>query len=195
MIFQRIAVLLHEKKQRNRLMRDAFFITASIAAGIAIKKFGIVNMLFQTTQQMDVIGSIVAGIFFVSIFTAVPAGVILYELAQANSVLLIALLGGFGSLIGDLIIFYFVRNSVAKDLEYIAQQHHQDRLVHIVKQRLFRWMLITLGAIIVASPIPDEIGLALMGISRMKLVHFIPLSFVLNFCGILIIALIAKSMM
>jgi uncharacterized membrane protein YdjX (TVP38/TMEM64 family) len=44
-----------------------------------------------------------------------------------------------------------------------------------------------LGAIIIASPLPDEMGVGLMGISKLKTSQFILLSFVLNAIGIFIV--------
>jgi hypothetical protein len=41
-----------------------------------------------------------------------------------------------------------------------------------------------LGALIIASPLPDEFGLALMGISRMRALVLMPISFVMNALGI-----------
>jgi len=44
----------------------------------------------------------------------------------------------------------------------------------------------------VISPLPDELGLAMMGLSKMKTSLFIPISFILNSLGILAIGLITK---
>jgi hypothetical protein len=60
--------------------------------------------------------------------------------------------------------------------------------------RVFRAVMPFLGALIIASPLPDELGLVFLGISKLKTRYFLPLSFVLNFFGILIIGLIAKSL-
>ena len=44
-----------------------------------------------------------------------------------------------------------------------------------------------IGAIIIASPFPDEIGVSLMGISKMKTYQFILISFLLNAIGIFLV--------
>ena len=51
-----------------------------------------------------------------------------------------------------------------------------------------------LGALIIASPLPDELGLAMMGVARIKLRVLIPISLVLNFAGIVLIGLIANAL-
>jgi hypothetical protein len=57
----------------------------------------------------------------------------------------------------------------------------------------FAWILPVLGAFIIASPFPDEIGIGLMGISRMKTWQFLLLAFVLNSTGIFFIVTLANS--
>ena len=95
---------------------------------------------------------------------------------------------------GDLIIFLFIRNRLAEDFGYLIQKTSSGRLIAIFKLRIFRWLVPLLGALVVASPLPDELGLAMMGLSKMKTSLFIPVSFVLNATGILIIGLIAKTL-
>src|SRR3989304_3240061 len=52
--------------------------------------------------------------------------------------------------------------------------------------RFFRWLIAFLGALVIASPLPDELGLMMMGFSKMRTLFFIPISFLLNSLGILI---------
>jgi hypothetical protein len=48
------------------------------------------------------------------------------------------------------------------------------------------------GAIIIASPLPDELGLALLGVSTLSRPQFFLLSFAMNSLGIFIILLVAQ---
>ena len=48
-------------------------------------------------------------------------------------------------------------------------------------------MLPVIGAIIIASPLPDELGVSLMGMSQMKASRFILLSYILNSIGIFLV--------
>ena len=114
-------------------------------------------------------------------------------MAQTNSILLMAFFGGLGALLGDLIIFCFVKNNLSEDFLYLIKKTKSERLMSIFRLKLFRWLIPLLGAIVVASPLPDELGLMMMGLSKMKTALLIPLSFLLNSLGILIIGLIAKA--
>ena len=58
------------------------------------------------------------------------------------------------------------------------------RFFAVFHRRMFRWVLPFVGALIIASPFPDEIGLGLMGLSRMRVRDLMIISFVMNAIGI-----------
>ena len=166
----------------------------SILIAIILAKTGALQDLITSTQEVKFVGSFIAGILFVSVFTVAPATIALGEIAQSNSAITVAIIGGLGALIGDLIIFRFVRDRVSQHLFYLIKISKSERLFSIFKLRLFRWIIPFVGALIIASPLPDEIGVSMLGLSKMKNSYFILLSFILNSAGILIIGLIAKSL-
>ena len=181
------------EKQNNNLMRDLAVIALSITIAVIMVKTGALKSLLVSTQEMKFIGSFIAGIFFVSIFSAAPATVVLAEIAQSNSVFWVAFFGGIGALVGDLVIFRFIKDRLAEDFYHLIRKTKSERLLTIFKLKLFKWLVPFFGALVVASPLPDELGLMMMGLSNMKTSLFMPISFLLNFLGILAIGLIAKT--
>ncbi|MBI4085598.1 MAG: hypothetical protein HY432_03810 [Candidatus Liptonbacteria bacterium] len=179
-------------RQKGNLIRDLGIIVFSIFVAVVLVKTGAVEYLLANAEGSKFLGSFLAGLFFVSIFTVVPAAVVLIEIAKINPVWEVALIGGAGALAGDFIIFQFVRDNLVADIRWLVQKTKQERLVSIFHLKLFRWLVPFVGALVIASPLPDEIGLAMMGLSKMKTAAFIPVSFLLNFLGILIIGLMAK---
>ncbi|MFA5084397.1 MAG: hypothetical protein WC475_03420 [Candidatus Paceibacterota bacterium] len=179
---------------KNNLTRDLGVIALSIIIAIILIKTGALKNLLTTTQELKFIGSFIAGIFFVSVFTAAPATVVLAEIVKTNSIFWVAFFGGIGALAGDLIIFRFVKDNLSADFLYLVKKSKSERFMSIFRLKLFRWLVPFVGALIVASPLPDEIGLAMMGLAKMKTALFVPLSFLLNFLGILVIGLIAKAL-
>ncbi len=174
-------------------MRDLGIIILGIIVAILLVKTGILSELLSSTKDWMPLGSFLAGIFFVSVFTAAPSAVVLFEMARSGSPFEIAVFGGLGALVGDMVIFQFVKNSLSEDIEWFMKRSRGERLVAIFRFKLFRWLVPFMGALIVASPLPDEIGIAMMGLSKMKTALFVPISFSLNTLGILIIGLIAKG--
>ncbi len=174
-------------------MRDAGIIVLSIAIAVILAKTGALGEILTRTQGMEFLGSFLAGMFFVSLFTVAPAAVVLVEIAQANSLIGVALFGALGALAGDLIIFRFMKDNVTADIAWLTRGAKWARFRAALRQPLLRWLVPVVGAIIVASPLPDELGVAMMGLSKMRTALFVPLSFTLNFAGILAIAWIAKG--
>src|SRR3989338_5980948 len=178
----------------NNLARDLGLIVLSVFIAVILAKTGGLESLITSTKEVRFIGSFIAGIFFVSVFTAAPATVALGEIAQSNSIITVAIIGGLGALIGDLLIFRFIRDKISQDFSYLVKLSRTERFFSVFKLKLFRWLIPFVGALIVASPFPDEVGLAMLGLSKTKTSVFIPLSFFLNLIGILIIGLIAKTL-
>jgi len=176
----------------NNLVRDMAIVVLSIFVAIILAKTGALASLITSTQEVRFIGSFIAGILFVSVFTAAPATVALGEIAQSNSVIAVALIGGLGALIGDLLIFRFVKDKLSEDLLGLVGRSNSEKLAAILGMKSLRWVVPLIGALIIASPLPDEIGVAMLGLSKMKNSLFIPLSFILNSAGIFVIGLISK---
>lgn len=179
--------------RKHNLMRDLSIIIIGIVVAIIFVKSGMLSRVLESTKEIKFFGSFVSGIFFTSVFTAVPATFIFAELAKTDSIFWVSILGGFGALFGDFIIFRFVRDNLSRDFLYLIKKTKSGRFFSIFKIKFFGWIVPFFGALIIASPLPDEIGLAMMGLSKMKIYLFVPLSFLLNSIGILIICLITKS--
>jgi len=179
---------------RNNVVIDIGLIVFSVLVAIILTRTGGLQGILTATQETRFIGSFIAGIFFVSIFTAAPATVALGEIAQYSSAISVAIIGGLGALVGDLMIFHFVRDRVSEDFSYLVKMAKSKKIIAVFKFKMFRWLILFFGALIVASPLPDEIGVTMIGLSKLKTSWFIPLSFFLNSVGILIICLIAKSL-
>lgn len=134
------------------------------------------------------IGVFLAGVLFVSTFTVTTGAVILLILAERLSPIEIGVIAGLGAVLGDFIIFRFIKDNLAREVksiyEHIDSNHHVERLLHT---KYFSWTLPVIGAIIIATPFPDEIGVSLMGISKMKTYQFVFISFILNAIGIFLL--------
>jgi uncharacterized membrane protein YdjX (TVP38/TMEM64 family) len=139
------------------------------------------------------IGSILTGIFFVSTFTVAPATVVLYHLAQVYNPFLIAITAGFGAMIGDLFIFRFFKSTLLTELAPLIDHIKKQPLFVLFESAHFGWLTPVIGAIIIASPFPDEIGIGMMGLSRISVWQFAVLTFVFNALGILVVVLFAQT--
>lgn len=181
------------RHHKIHLIRDLIVIALSIFFGIWFAQSGLLEELLLKPRGIKLLEIFIAGSLFTSAFTTVPAMIALGGMAQVEPLLLVAFVGAIGAVVGDYIIFRFVRDSVAEDLEHLVRLAHADRFLHVFKRRLFRFFVPLLGALVIASPLPDELGIALLGFSRAKISLVIPISFCFNFLGILVVGLVARG--
>ncbi len=151
-------------------------------------------LLRQSISEWGYIGALVAGILYVFGLTAAPATAIFLLMADHYNIVVLGILGGLGSLLGDFMIFKLIRYSFADEIRTLFQ----ERIVHYFTRRVphaLRKMFIPLVAgFIIASPLPDEVGVFLLAASpRVTSRFFAMLCYVLNTAGIFVILGIGRA--
>lgn len=179
-------------KSGKLIVRDLLIIVGSVLFAIFLNKYGILDTIVFRTKDYYLLGVFVAGLFFTSIFTTAPAIAVLASFGLIHPPLTVAILGGLGAMCGDLLMFRFIKKDVTTDLDFILKKTKSKRIQHIIHLKAFRWFLTSLGAFVIASPLPDELGLALMGLSKVSIALFIPVSLIFNSIGIYVIAILAR---
>ncbi len=176
-------------------VRDLFVFAASLVAAYAIIRFGLVHALAEQLSEFAPLGFFIAGFFFTSFATIVPAGVALGEFSQTFPLPLVALVGALGSVCADLLLFRLSRDHVREDLRALLSYPKVRRLRAFLRTPSLRFFSMALGALIIASPLPDELGVTLMGLSRTDIKLFIAVAYVFNFIGIFAIGTLARGVM
>ncbi len=172
----------------NRLKRDAFIIVVSILGAYFLSTSSLLNNIFLVNAQSELIGVFFAGILFTSLFTTPIAIAMFITLSAAVNPIAMAGIGALGAVVGDVVLFSLVRFSFQKDVEHLLSVPRYRRFFAIFHRRMFRWILPFVGAVIIASPLPDELGVGLMGVSRMKTRSLVVVSYIMNAIGIGLIA-------
>ncbi len=168
-------------------------IALSIVLAVYLVSSGVLERLFSISQELNYIAAFITGIFFTSVLTMAVAAVSFVKIAPTMPPFILALYGALGAVIGDAIIFFFVKDALAEDVMELIKASGFRRYLSIFRLRLFRWLLPLLGALILASPISDELGLALMGLSKVRPWVVLSFAFVLNFIGIFAIAVAVRG--
>ncbi len=128
--------------------------------------------------------------FAVAMFIAAPTGPNPY---------LAALIAGFGACLSDLCIFGLARLSFTEELHRLrstvilqrlhALFHHQS-----IPERVRQYILWSFAGLVIASPLPDEFGVVLLGgVTNIDSRWFGILCFTLNTAGILLILLASRT--
>ncbi|OGY63203.1 MAG: hypothetical protein A3I89_01055 [Candidatus Harrisonbacteria bacterium RIFCSPLOWO2_02_FULL_41_11] len=151
---------------------------------------GVLRQFIDVLSQFGYFGAFIAGIFFVSTFTVVPAGTVLVLFADSHNIFLVTLFGALGSIIGDYLIFKFFKDGLTDELRQIFQKIGGDsifRAHYIAHTKYFAWLGPVIGALIIASPLPDELGVGILGIYRLSTKKFIAITFLLDAIGIFLL--------
>ena len=179
---QNIAQKWHGWRFKNTSM-----LILSLVLFFWLAKTPLVDGAIHHIGGLGYLGAFITGIFFVSTFTVVPASVVLFRLAESLRPIEVALLAGLGAMLGDYIIYKFMKDKVFEELMPLIQKLHTPKLKLLFKSPYFAWVLPVVGAIVIASPLPDEAGVSMLGLSKMKQWQFFLLAFVLNSVGIFVI--------
>lgn len=177
----------------NRIITDLAILGVSIAAAIIIVETHAVSMVLEYFHTDAAIASFFAGMFFTSVITTAPAIAVLGELGLEGNLFVVAVFGGLGAVLGDYFIFVFVRDRVSEDIAHLMTGKTLARYRALLRRRTFKRVLPFIGGFIIASPLPDELGLALLGMSHVRTSKFAIISFTFNALGIFLIGMVARS--
>lgn len=181
-------------KNTNFISQDLSIIFFSILFALILIKTSALSVILDGAIGLRWLGSFVAGMFFTSVFTTTPAIISLGTIASKGSILSTAFFGALGAVVGDLVIFRFIRDRLSDHLTVLMEHtSYWKRVKALFRLRYFRWGTFLLGGLIISSPLPDEIAISLMGLTKMNTRTFIPISFAFNFIGILIIGFVARA--
>lgn len=179
----------------KELFKDLCILAVGIAVAFALVKLGYVERFLTVTDGMYILASFAAGMLFTSVVTVAPASVALVALSTRLPAIDVAFWGACGAMIVDYLIFTFIRTSVSREIFAALKRPLRRQLISLFHFGFMRWGVAMLGALIVASPLPDELGVALLGFSRVKTHHFVVLTFTMNFIGILALAGAASAVL
>jgi hypothetical protein len=176
-----------------KTQRDLAFLLLSIVVAIVVAESGVMELLRGVPERWTLFAAFVSGIGFASAFFAAPATVAIFHFAKTVPFWHVAVVAAWGAMVGDSMIFRFLKDGLVDDFRFFLEEEGtKRRLAALFRSKIFHWISAFVAALIIASPLPDEIGLALFGVLRFDLKRFLPISFALNFLGIFIIALFGR---
>lgn len=152
---------------------------------------GLSNLIPESFIEWGYLGIFISGILYVFSFTAPIATALILIFSTNKNIILLGLIAGIGSLVGDMIIFHFIRISFADEIEELSNHKLSIFTLKKIPQRYQKYLAYIIGAIFIATPLPDEIGVTILASSKeVKLKHFGIISYILNTGGIFLIAIL-----
>ena len=180
-------------RYREWKYKNTTFLVVSLLIFFFFADSMIIRQFINNVGSLGYLGAFITGIFFVSTFTVAPAAVVLFHLAGHLNPFEVAILAGLGAVVGDYIIFRFLKDRVFEELRPLFNRWGGTQISELLHTPYFAWLLPVIGATIIASPLPDELGVGILGIAKMKHWQFLILSFFLNTAGVFVIVTLARS--
>lgn len=182
----------HKKHRKLTLRRrwQRFEFKHTVLAIVCITAFvllldtTIVQGFLNEITSLGYLGIFLSGVMFVSFFTAAPAIVLLAAFTQEYNIAVVATVAGLGAMLGDWLILRFAEDQIARELKPIARRLKLLSFINLLHRKKFKPVTATVGAIVVASPLPDEAGIALLGLSHISTGQLLGVTYVLNAAGI-----------
>lgn len=142
------------------------------------------------------IGVFLAGFFYAYGFTAAPATLVLLSIAKDESLIWASLAGGLGALVGDIAMFLFIRHTFDDELHHLSESKYVKKLEAeelMLFGRFKKYVKVTFASFLIASPMPTEIGVAMLAsIRALSTKKFLVIAYALHTTGIFIILLVGN---
>jgi hypothetical protein len=147
----------------------------------AIARLGLIdNFAARASEANQLVYTLVSGAMYSFSFTAGLSVLLFSEMSITQEMVFpLALIAALGGLFADLLIFRFIKDVILHELG----SHAKNLIVRATKTKIAKVALGALGAIIIASPFPDELGLTFMGVSKIKFWELVVLTYALDTLG------------
>jgi hypothetical protein len=161
--------------------------------------YGGLDWLHGAHGASGYLAAFIGGLLFTFGFTA-PFGIgVFLEIGHSLNPILGTIVGGIGALLADLLIFQIMRFELFHDELHslrsarVVQWMHEKLHHENFPEKLRKYLLWSFAGIIIASPVPDEFGVALVSsLTTINKKAFAILSLIANMSGILLMILGSK---
>ncbi|MBS3075563.1 hypothetical protein J4429_03830 [Candidatus Pacearchaeota archaeon] len=153
-----------------------------------------INAFVTGLNSWSYIGIFIAGMLFSFGFTT-PFAIGFFIVLNPENIFLFGALAGFGALISDFFMFKFIRFSFTDEFERLEHTKLIKKISNSIEKNLGHkisvYLLYIFVGIIIASPLPDEVGVMMIaGVTKIKPIIFALISLICNTIGITLLLLI-----
>jgi hypothetical protein len=139
-------------------------------------------------------GTFLAGLLYPYALTSAAGTGILLIIAKEQNFLLAGVIAGIGALISDVFLFLFVTHSFSDEVQKISEETVVRSANRLIPNSIRVYLLATFAGLLIASPLPTEIGILLMtSIRSLSFKKFISIIYILHASAIFIILLIGNA--
>jgi len=148
----------------------------------------------QGINSLGYLGAFAAGVLFSFGFTT-PFAIGIFITIGYDNIFLTAIVGGAGALLSDLLIFRIIKVSFMDEFKQLSKSPPFKVISNLIEKDLSKkikiYLLYAMAGIIIASPLPDEVGVSLLaGLTTIRIEKLAIISFLMNTLGIFILLMI-----
>jgi hypothetical protein len=170
--------------------RRALVVLAGLLAAALLYLSGAAHALVSSFAGLGYFGALLAGFFFSSGLTTPTALLVLAELSLQHPPGLVALLAAFGATVAD---FWLFRLFKAASPDTLRLTRAVTRRLRRSRNSLLYRATPLLAGLVMASPLPDELALALYGVEDYEERGFLVFTFLFKLLGVLAVSLAAGA--
>lgn len=168
----------------------------SLVIGTILFVSGILHQFAALLAPLGYVGALLNGFFFSSALTSAISSLLFVELGNTLSPLPTAILGGLAAMATDIILYRFFKDRLFGELHILGNTlfspQRLQRFILFLQKPWLRWLLPILGMLVIGSPFPDEIGIALFGLAGVQLRFLSFITFTANTLGIYLLLTIGR---
>lgn len=164
----------------------------SIIIAIFILSSSPVHLFIQQAGEWSYFGAFFVGLFYSYTLTSPLSAATFFVFNNGYNPFFIAIIGGFGAMIGDFFIFKFVKSGILPEAKLLAKDLKMPNLSSPKLIHMLHKFAPFIAGFIIGSPLPDEVGAAMFGAIRYDTKKFLIISFICHTLGILAIVLLGQ---
>lgn len=150
-----------------------------------------ISSFIENLSKDNYLSIFLAGVFLALGFSA-PFSIGFFILLQPENLLFASLIGGFGAMAGDMLIFKTIKYSFIKEFKELERKKIIRKIEKIVEKNknvlIRHYLLYIFAGITIATPLPDEIGISMLaGLTTIKPLKLAIISFFLHSIAVFII--------
>ena len=185
------------EREMKRLFKIKYpklmFLAISIIIAYMLFKNPFINKIILSLDELNYLGIFIAGFFFSFGFTT-PFAIGFLVSANIENLFAAAVLGGLGSVAGNLLLFKLIKISFTDEFKKLENTKRfkeiEDAFSKNLNQKLKIYVLYIFVGVIMASPIPDELAVTILaGSSKIKSIPLAIFSLFFHSLGILVFLL------
>lgn len=168
-----------------------FFLLLAVVLAYYLFNIPNISAMVSNLNNDNYVEILLAGFFF-SFGFSTPFSIGFFAVSQPTNLLLAAFIGGASAMVGDLVIFRLIKFSFLDEFNKLKKEGAVEKIRKIagnhIPTLMKHYLLYIFAGIVIASPLPDEIGISMLaGLTTISQKKLALMSFLFNSLGIFII--------